>query len=297
MNDLTTADKRALARISTAAGGMMIVAADQRNSMKAVMHAPGGAAAVSTAELHGAKADLVTYLSTHGPAILLDPEVALPDVVDRGILGSSVGLVVGLDASGFTTEGELRFTTMVDGVSPATVRAWGGDAAKMLWYLRTDLQSPDSRVGQEMRDLIQACAAEGVLLIVEILTYRLSTESEADYAQLFPTLIRDAATFAVACGAKVLKLPYPGSAAACRAVTDAADGVPWAVLSAGVDHETFIEQVRAAVRNGASGAMAGRSLWKDSLSISPEERRVLLTERAAPRLEELVQVIDAELLR
>ena len=31
------------------------------------------------------------------------------------------------------------------------------------------------------------------------------------------------------------------------AVTAAADGVPWAVLSAGVDHETFIEQVAIAM--------------------------------------------------
>ena len=68
---------------------------------------------------------------------------------------------------------------------------------------------------------------------------------------------------------KVLKLQYPGSAEACAAVTKAAAGVPWAVLSAGVDHETFIGQVRTAIANGASGAMAGRSLWKDSLSISP----------------------------
>jgi tagatose 1,6-diphosphate aldolase len=36
-----------------------------------------------------------------------------------------------------------------------------------------------------------------------------------------------------------LKLQYPGSAEACAAVTAAAAGVPWAVLSAGVDHTTF----------------------------------------------------------
>jgi tagatose 1,6-diphosphate aldolase len=79
------------------------------------------------------------------------------------------------------------------------------------------------------------------------------------------------------------------------AVTEAAAGVPWAVLSAGVDHETFVGQVRTAVENGASGAMAGRSLWKDSLSVSSAIRRELLTTRALPRLHELEQVIDAAL--
>jgi sulfofructosephosphate aldolase len=64
------------------------------------------------------------------------------------------------------------------------------------------------------------------------------------------------------------------------------------VLSAGVDHETFIDQVRTAIAHGASGAMAGRSLWKDSLSISPALREEYLTRRALPRLRELAAAVD-----
>jgi tagatose 1,6-diphosphate aldolase len=64
------------------------------------------------------------------------------------------------------------------------------------------------------------------------------------------------------------------------------------VLSAGVDHETFIQPVDVAVANGASGAMAGRSLWKDSLAVSPEVRKNLLTSRALVRLRELARVVD-----
>jgi tagatose 1,6-diphosphate aldolase len=41
--------------------------------------------------------------------------------------------------------------------------------------------------------------------------------------------------------------------------------------------------------------MAGRSLWKDSLSISSETREELLTGRALPRLLELESVIDGVL--
>ena len=115
---------------------------------------------------------------------------------------------------------------------------------------------------------MKACEEEGLLLIVEVLTYRLEDESEEDYQAAFPQLVADAAQIAVECGAKVLKLPYPGSAKASAAVTAAASGVPWAVLSAGVDHATFIKQVETAVANGARGAMAGRSLWKDSLAVS-----------------------------
>lgn len=293
MNALTTLERRAMSRICTADGNMLIVAADQRNGMKAVMHAPDGPGSITKPELAAAKGDLVTYLGNYAPAILLDPEIALPDLVDDGTLSRNTALVVGMDASGSETVEGLRYTKFVDGVTARTVRDMGGDVAKMLFYLRTDRQEIGSRVGDEIRQLVQACADEGLLLIVEILTYQLDGESDEEYATIFPQLIVDAAAFSVACGAKVLKLPYPGSAEACAAVTQAAAGAPWAVLSAGVDHETFVGQVETAVKNGAGGAMAGRSLWKDSLAMTTEERRTLLTERALPRLRELASTIDA----
>ena len=71
------------------------------------------------------------------------------------------------------------------------------------------------------------------------------------------------------CGSKVLKLEYPGSADGCRRVTDALD-VPWAVLSAGVDHDAFCAQLRDAMDGGADGFIAGRSLWKEAVGTPPE---------------------------
>ncbi|WP_043497049.1 tagatose-bisphosphate aldolase [Georgenia sp. SUBG003] len=292
MNELNTLERRGMAAICTSAGNMLIVAADQRNGMKAVMNAPGGPATISKDELAEAKGDLVRYLGNHAPAILLDPEVALPRLVDDGTLSRDTALVVGMDASGYVTVDGLRYTKFVEGVTPRTVRELGGDVAKMLFYMRPDRQDTNSRVAQEIRQLVRDCADEGLLLIVEILTYRLEDETPEEYERVFPSLVADAAAVSVECGAKVLKLPYPGSAEACAAVTEAAEGVPWAVLSAGVDHSTFIEQVATAVANGASGAMAGRSLWKDSLAMTSEERSELLTDRALPRLRELAAAID-----
>ncbi|AYJ50463.1 tagatose-bisphosphate aldolase [Rhodococcus sp. P1Y] len=294
MNELTTLERRGMASISTPEGNMLIVAGDQRNGMKAVMtDAPDGPGSVTFEQLADAKADLVRYLGNYAPAILLDPEVALPKIVDDATLSRNTALVVGMDASGFEETGGLRYTRYVDGVTPRVVRDLGGDVAKMLFYMRPDKQGADSRVAEEIREIVKACSSEGLLLIVEILTYKLDGESDEDYKAGFGKLIADSARISVECGAKVLKLPYPGSAEACTAVTGAAQGVPWAVLSAGVDHETFIEQVRTAVANGASGAMAGRSLWKDSMAVSAETREDLLTNRALPRLKELAVAVNS----
>ncbi len=293
MNALTTLERRALQSISTPDGHMLIVAADQRNGMKAaIKDAPNGSDAISREELAEVKADLVRHLANHAPAILLDPEVALPQIVDDGVLARDTALVVGLDASGAETVDGLKYTRYVPGTTPHSIREQGADVAKMLWYTRPDKQDADSRVAHEIRDLVTACDEEGLLLIVELLTYQLDDESDEEYAAKFADLVVDGAALAVACGAKILKLQYPGSAEASARVTEAAQGVPWAVLSAGVDHETFIEQVRTAVANGASGAMAGRSLWKDSLSIDADRREELLSGRALPRLRELADAVD-----
>jgi len=293
MPTLTTLERRAMQAITTDDGHMLIVAADQRNGMKAaIADSPSGSEAITRDELAAVKADLVRHLANKAPAILLDPEVALPAIVDDGVLDRDTALVVGMDASGFETVDGLRYTRFVPGISARRVRELGGDVAKMLFYTRPDKQDSHSRVAQEIRDLIAACEEEGLLLIVELLTYQLDGESDEDYAEAFPALVIEGARLAVASGARVLKLQYPGSADACAAVTDAADGVPWAVLSAGVDHETFIGQVATAMANGAGGAMAGRSLWKDSLSYDAKIREDLLTNRALPRLHELRATVD-----
>lgn len=291
MNDLTTIERRTMQRISTTHGNMLIVAADQRNSMKAVVQdAPG--TGITASELAAIKAGLVQHLANHAPAILLDPEVALPSVIDDRVLARDTALVVGMDSSGADTVDGLKYTNFVPGVTARKVRDFGGDAAKMLYYTRPDLQQGDGRLLHDLDTALADCEGEGVLLIVELLTYRLEDESEDEYRAKFADLVADGARIAIEHGSKVLKLQYPGSAAGCRLVTDAAAGVPWAVLSAGVDHETFVGQVRVAMEEGASGAMAGRSLWKDALSFDPTRCEELLTGRALPRLHELQTAID-----
>ena len=110
-----------------------------------------------------------------------------------------------------------------------------------------------------------------------------------------PNLIEEGTRVCLDLGSKVLKLPYPGTPEACAAVTALCGPVPWAVLSAGVDHETFIGQVETAMRNGASGVIAGRSLWKDCISLDRAVTRDRLTTVAVPRLREIQGVIARHL--
>jgi tagatose-1,6-bisphosphate aldolase len=75
-------------------------------------------------------------------------------------------------------------------------------------------------------------------------------------------------------------------------VTEAID-VPWAVLSAGVDHDAFCEQLRSSMAGGADGFIAGRSLWKEAVGRPAEERRTFLDGVARRRMEEMLAIVDA----
>lgn len=292
--ELTTSERRGYQQICGANGLMMVVAADQRGGMRKVLADTDAArAAIDEATLGVVKAGIVSHLANKASCVLLDAVCAVPDVVDNAVLARDTGLLIGLDASGWDVdENGFRNSILVPGITARRVRELGGTGAKLMVYLRPDQPKANAHNMQIIRDCVADFAKEDLLLVVEILTYQLEDESDADYKAIFPELIVESARISVELGGKVLKLPYPGTAEACRQISDLCGIVPWAVLSAGVDHETFIGQVEIAMENGASGVIAGRALWKDCISLDADVRKDRLESIASGRLREIQAVLD-----
>jgi len=76
---------------------------------------------------------------------------------------------------------------------------------------------------------------------------------------------------------------------ACKQL-DAGVSAPWMLLSAGVGYEAFKTQVEIACRAGASGFMAGRSIWRDAASTHDPKKRESAAKDAVSRLSELASV-------
>ena len=293
MNAMTTAERRGYQQICGDTGAMMVVACDQRGGMRTVLaNTPEDQAAISNDVLGLTKMDITAHLARHAGCVLVDPICAVPGLVDQGVLHRSTGLLIGIDASGFdvTSEG-WRISNMVPGITARRVRELGGTGAKILIYLRSDVPAANSANLDTLRRTIAEYAAEDVFLVVEFLTYALPGEAPADYAAKIPALIEGGSRLCLNAGSKVLKIPFPGTAAACAAITAMCGIVPWAVLSAGVDHATFLGQVETAMVHGASGVIAGRSLWKDCISLDRAVTRQRLETIAVPRLREIQAVI------
>ena len=234
------------------------------------------------------KADLVETVGRDAGGVLLDPDVSWPDVGER--IAPGVDVLVRIEADDVDTADGLRRTRLVPDFGADGARALGADAAKLMVFLRADREDGDGYTAALVRDALADCARAGLDCVVELMTYRLDDEPQAVFAARREDLIVEGARLLRECGAPALKLEYPGSAAACARVTDALS-VPWAVLSAGVEHAAFCVQLRDAVDGGAAGFIAGRSLWKEAVGMPPAERRAFLEDVGRRRLEELLAII------
>jgi tagatose 1,6-diphosphate aldolase len=290
---MSTAERRAYQQICGENGAILAIACDQRGGIRNLLASTKEEqAGIGDNVLGEIKADIARYLARHAAAVLVDPITAFPGMIETGALHRETALIIGLDDSGYDVSPEgYRLSRLVPGISARRVRDLGGDAGKIMVYLRADRPSANAQNIAMLRAAIADFAAENVLLIVEFLTYGLPGESEVAYHAKVPALVLAGARVCLDLGAKVLKLPYPGSAEACAAVTRLLGPVPWAVLSAGMDHEVFLGQVDTAMSKGAAGVIAGRSLWKDCVSFRPAERHARLESHALPRLEALKAVL------
>ena len=299
MIPMTTAERRGYQQICGDEGAMMVVACDQRGGMRSLLAAtPEAQAKIGNDVLAKTKMDITAHLARHAGCVLVDPVCAVPGLIDDGVIHRGTGLLIGLDASGFdTTPQGWRISHMVDGITARRVRALGGTGAKIMIYLRSDVPDANKANLATLRRVIADFAAEDLLLVVEFLTYGLPGESAETLMAKTPELIEGGSRLCLEAGSKVLKIPYPGTPQACKTITAMCGPVPWAVLSAGVDHATFLAQVEIAMANGASGVIAGRSLWKDCIDLDRTVTKHRLETIAVPRLREIQSVIQRHFRR
>jgi tagatose 1,6-diphosphate aldolase len=289
-DSMTTAERRALQQITTADGRFAVIAADHGQPLVDMLDALGVSSAPE--EQLAFKGDLVDTVGRDASAMLLDPDVSLPAIVDRGVLARDVGLLVRIEADGHDDVEGLRRSNLIDGLGARGARERGGTAAKVMVFARADREDLDGHAAQVTRAALEDCAAADLLCVMELMTYPLEGETREQFAARKEDLVVEGAVLLQECGAKVLKLEYPGSEHGCRRVTDAI-GVPWAVLSAGVDHAAFCDQLRASMAGGAQGFIAGRSLWKEAVGRPAAERRAFLEGEGRRRMDEMLRIASA----
>ena len=281
--------------IATGSHVFSIIAMDQRNTLRRMFTAAGVDA--SDEDLRTAKADVARVLTPTASGLLSDPTYGVPAITEAGALAPDCGLLIAAEpAERRTYQGEPR-THRDPALNARWVLDQGGDALKFFVQLRADRPAPGPAepdlVAETLavcEEIIRDCRATGVPVVIENLVYPLPGEDLR--GQVRENAIIAAAQALNDLDIDLLKLEYPGSPEGCRRLA----GIlrrPWAVLSAGVPFDQFTDIIAiAADEGGASGFIAGRSVWREVVSLSGHQREEFLTSVARPRLEELVDVAE-----
>jgi tagatose-1,6-bisphosphate aldolase len=283
-----------LASIADENGVFSIVAMDQRNTLRRMFAAVGHDA--DQRDMRQAKIDVAAALTPLASAILLDPTFGVPAVSEASALAETCGLLVAAEpADRGNYNGEPR-THRDPALNAEWVRNMGGDAVKFLVQLRPSRpvgDGPDiaAEVLDVVREVVADCRASGVPSVVENLIYQLPGE-EPLTPQRREDLIVEAAALIAETGADLIKLEYPESAQGCRRVAEVVDG-PWVVLSAGVGFEDFQNVLRVSCdEGGASGFIAGRSIWKEAVGLEGKARQEFLNTVARQRLQTCLDTVS-----
>ena len=304
MNDkqkLTIGKRRGLVSTSTPDGIFTILAFDHRQSFEKMLGATP-AMPIPYSEIARAKLDVISQLGYHASAILLDPLYGAPQAIANDVLPAQTGLLVAVEETGYSGQPSARISSLLPDWGVEKIKRMGADAVKLLIYYHPDASQVTEGQERLIKEIVQACRLHDIALFLEVVSYSINPSIEKAskaFSKLKPELIARTAAKLSGLEADVLKLEFPVDVqhdnnedhwyAACQAITRAAK-CPWTLLSAGVDFSAFTKQVRIACMAGASGYIAGRTVWQEGISMNPDDRRKWLKLVAIKRLNELQQI-------
>ena len=290
MTKVVTRALNGLSSISNSDGIFSIVAMDQRNTLKKMFTAVGVTA--TDEDMFTAKIAVASALSKAASGILLDPTWGVPAVNENNVLPTTCGLLVAAenpDRGNFN--GEPRPTKMI-GQDAAWVKSIGGQAVKVLVSMHPGRPmkagEPDltSETVELVRAIVADCKAQGIPSVIENLIYALPNAEPLTDDQK-ENLIVESAILLNETKPDLLKLEFPMSERGCKRLADSLT-VPWAVLSAGVAFDQFKKVITISCdAGGASGFIAGRSIWKEAIGMNKADQEKFLNSTAIARLEEL----------
>jgi tagatose 1,6-diphosphate aldolase len=303
MNKLTIGKLRGMQELANRDGIFNICAMDHRRSMMRIMereHVVEGG--TSYEEMSQRKLELCTYLAPHTSAVLLDPIFGAAQCISHGALPKSTGLLVSLEASGYSGPAEFRMTELEEGWSVEKIKRMGASAVKLLIYYRPDLIELANKLMELVEAVGQECQKYDIPLVIEPLSYPLGGEAKnlAQFATAKEQLVPRTTQHITALPIDMLKSEFPSDLRynkdkaklidICQKL-DKASQVPWVILSAGVSFDVFCQQVEIACRGGASGFLAGRAIWQEAMnSDDPRERAKMLKTLGVERLKKLTEI-------
>jgi tagatose 1,6-diphosphate aldolase len=281
---------RRLDALSGRRGIFAVAAIDHRDALTAA-HAKAGLPTPTREQVLRFKATVIRALAPHATGVMLDSEAG-GLALSTGAPGPGA-VVMPLEAQGYSDVEAGRVTTFLPDWSPARAAESGASACKLLLPYRPDHDASAVLQDAVVAQAVAGCRAVGLPLILEPIAYPLPSEDAATLPRRLGPIVLATVERLRAIGADVLKLQFPrdaGPAAEaewCSRIDDACGATPWVLLGGGGDAEGFARDVEVACRAGASGFIAGRTLWQAALGLEGDELVVRLESDCVPLVQRL----------
>jgi tagatose-1,6-bisphosphate aldolase len=286
---------RHLLQNSTLEGHFCILAIDHRANL--VSQLQKFHLNLTDADVIAFKRDVLHHLLPEASAVLTDPAYGMPPLIAGGLLGQA-GLLAPLEVTNYSLHPRDRITQFIEGWSVEQIKGVGGTGVKLLLYYHPGDAALKADKHGLVERIIVACARFQLPFFLEPIAYSLDGAAPLSITEQRQVAVETAQTFS-AMGVDILKLEFPVNpaqepdeavwSAACRDL-NAACSVPWALLSAGVDYNTFARQARIACINGASGVIVGRAVWAEALALAGQVRIEWLMSTGRDRMREMAAI-------
>lgn len=285
----------AMKKLVRPSGAFAMLALDQRESMRS-MFGETQATPVSDLQIVDFKLAALRALTPYASAVLIDRPFAWDRAISERAVAPTCGLIAAADHF-ISGRGELITDVVIDkDFSPAKIIADGGVAMKLLVIWRPD-ETAEKRVAL-VDDFVGRCRAHGLVSIVEPVSRKPHDGRSWDLKDGILAAAQELGNR----GADLYKSEVPRHARGaeaevrreCAALTRAIQS-QWVVLSSGVTPDEFPNAVEWACREGASGFLAGRAVWRGVIGEADVEQA--LKRDAIPRLQKLCDVVDRAVSR
>lgn len=303
---LTPGKLRGLQRISNPNGTLTMVAFDQNASMidlaRKGLKARGEDREPSFEEIVDAKLDMVRHMAPAGSGILLDAYYGAWPAIASGAIPPDRGLIVRIEKSGAPKNKVGAPLGQIEpGLSVQKLKLMGVDVIKLLVQFEpTELDSAAYQFDFMMK-VYEDCRKFDILFLLEPTAFPFHGEkkdSPSFLARKAETVLESARQLSRWCD--VYKAEFPGTLGHeseeqlldnLQALSECSER-PWVLLSAGVDYDDYLQQVKMAVECGATGVLGGRAFWKEYFSQpTPAERSKFAAGVAAQRVAEVNQIV------
>lgn len=272
-------------RLADDTGVWRMLALDQRTPMVGPIAQKRGTKEAPYEDVVKCKEVLSKHLAGKSSAILLDTVFAYPDCLPN--IPPDVGLMMSLEHTVTEATPGGRKTRSIPDLSVAKIKRMGCDAVKVLAWYRADA-SPEVKAHQQayVRACGQACADHDIVFLLELLIYPLPDEDPAVYAAnrtknvlaavkdfVDPSYQVDIYKLETPISTADVPDPDGPNGAATQKIFDEMGGMlprPWVLLSAGASPADFENTLKYAFRAGASGYLAGRSIWGNAFAQFPD---------------------------